>query len=190
MTAKRRQCFDLRSPPTPLYSSSPGSITPQSLCTIKSPKFSSKSPHRNNSTNPERDNMVLKFNSKNFQCRFSTTTRDSCKSLKNSTLKDSRRVSSKDKSLQNNSTLKDSRRVSSKDKSLKNSSTLKDSRRVSSKDKSLQNNSTLKDSRRVSSKDKSLQNNSTLKDSRRVSCKDKSLQNNSKTPGEINKSPD
>lgn len=101
MTAKRREQFNRCSLLTPQQSSIQGSINPQSLCTVKSPKFSNRGPQRNNTMNPERDNMVLKFNSRNLPCSSSTTTRDSRKSPKrNSTLKDSGSVSSKEKSLQ------------------------------------------------------------------------------------------
>lgn len=101
MTAKRREYLDLCSLPTLLYASCPGSINPQSLCTIKSPRFSSKSPQHNSNMNPERDNIVLKFSSKILQGSISLTTLDSHKSLKdNNTLKDSRSMRSKDTSLQ------------------------------------------------------------------------------------------
>lgn len=92
--ARRREYSDLCSLPTPLYASSPGNINPQSLCTIKSPKLCSKSLKHTISVNPERHNIVLKFNNI-LKGSISMTSRDSHKDNKNS-----RSMSSKDKSLQ------------------------------------------------------------------------------------------
>lgn len=101
VTVKRREYVDLYSLPTPLYTISPGSINHLSLCTIKIPEFCSKSLQRNNSMNPQKDNMMLRFSSKIVKSDISMTTQDSHKSLSdNSKLKDSKSMSPRNKSLQ------------------------------------------------------------------------------------------
>lgn len=100
MIAKRRGYLDLCNHPMPLYASNRGHISPQSPCTIRSHRFSCQSPQHNNSMNPEGDNMLLRFNSKILQGSISTSTRDSLRRVRDSSsLKDSRSMSGKDKSI-------------------------------------------------------------------------------------------
>lgn len=92
MTAKRREYLDLYSHLIRLYASSLGSSKLQSLCTIKSLKCSCK----NQKT--EIDN--IKFNSKILKGSINLITLDNPKShIDSCSLKDSRRMNSKDKNL-------------------------------------------------------------------------------------------